>query len=348
MVGTGPGSARARCKTPFQVSRVAKKRLISIISPCFNEELGVTECHQAVKRVFEGPLAAYDWEHIFADNCSTDGTVGVLRNLASQDARVKIIINARNYGPFRSIFNALKRSSGDAVLVMLAVDLQDPPEALPEFVARWEQGFKVVYGVRRNRKESILMRAARTAFYRLVAASSDLRIPKDAGEFQLVDRQVVQALARYQDYYPYIRGMIANVGFRSTAVPIDWGVRKHGRSHNNLMHLYDQAINGLISFANLPMRLCVFLGLFFAAASLVYAAVAFFYALLSTHPVAPQGTMTLIVAAFFFGGVQLFFIGVIGEYVAAIHSQVRQGFVVVEEELVNFAAPLPGAAQGPA
>lgn len=321
---------------------MAEKRLISVISPCYNEERGVTDCYLAVKRVFEEALKGYEWEHIFADNSSTDSTVEILRGLAAKDARVKVIVNARNYGPFRSIFNALGHTSGDAVLVMLAVDLQDPPEVLTEFVARWEEGYKVVYGVRRNRKENVLMRAARNIFYRLVAASSDISIPRDAGEFQLIDRQVVRALTRYQDYYPYIRGMIANVGFRSVAVPFDWGVRKHGRSHNNLVRLYDQAVNGLISFANLPMRICVFLGLFFAASSLLYALWAFLRAIFATHPLAQPGIMTLIVGFFFIGGVQLFFIGVIGEYVAAIHSQVRQGFVVVEQELINLEPQAPG------
>jgi glycosyltransferase involved in cell wall biosynthesis len=322
---------------------MAQKRVISVISPCFNEEGAVTDCYLAVKRVFDGPLAAYDFEHVFADNCSGDRTVEVLRGLAAQDPRVKVIVNARNYGPFRSTFNAMLHTSGDAVLVMLAVDLQDPPGVLVDFVARWEEGFKVVYGVRRNRKESWLMRAARGLFYRLVAFSADIQIPLDAGEFQFIDRQVVEALKRYKDHYPYIRGMIANVGFKSASVAYDWGVRRHGKSRNNLFHLYDQAINGLISFANLPMRLCVFAGIFFAMGSLLYALVAVVLALLSPHPLAPPGTMTLIVALFFFGGVQLLSIGVIGEYVAAIHTQVRQGFVVVEQERINLPALPEGA-----
>jgi len=321
-----------------------EKRVISVVSPCYNEGRAVEDCYKAVKQVFEGPLAAYEWEHVFADNCSTDNTVEVLRGLAAKDPRVKVIVNARNYGPFRSTFNALMRTQGDAVLVMLAVDLQDPPAVLVDFVRRWEEGYKVVYGVRRNRKESLLMRAARSLFYRLVAFSADIRIPLDAGEFQFVDRKVIEALRRFKDHYPYIRGMIANVGFRSTSVEYDWGVRRQGGSRNNLMHLYDQAINGLISFANLPMRLCVFTGTFFALGSLAYAAVSVLLALLATKPLASPGIMTLIVAIFFFGGIQLLFIGVIGEYVASIHSQVRQGFVVVEQETINL-APFAGAPQ---
>jgi glycosyltransferase involved in cell wall biosynthesis len=317
------------------------KRLISVISPCYNEEKAVTDCYLAVKKVFEESLPGYDFEHVFADNCSTDGTVEVLRGLAAGDPRVKVIVNARNYGPFRSTFNALLKTRGDAVLVMLAVDLQDPPELLKDFVAQWEAGFKVVYGVRRNRKESLLMRAARSLFYRLIAMSSSIQIPLDAGEFQFVDRKVVEALRRFRDHYPYIRGMIANVGFKSTGIPYDWGVRRHGKSRNNYYHLYDQAVNGLISFTNLPMRISVFAGSLLAVGSFLFALVSMVLALVSPRPLAPPGIMTLIVALFFFAGIQLLFIGVIGEYVAAIHAQVRQGSVVVEQELINIDTPPP-------
>jgi hypothetical protein len=185
----------------------------------------------------------------------------------------------------------------------------------------------------------MLMRAARTLFYRLVAFSSNIRIPVDAGEFQFIDRKVVDALRQFKDHYPYIRGMIANVGFKSVGVPYDWGVRRHGGSRNNFFRLYDQAVNGLISFTNLPMRLSVFLGVFLALGSVLYALVTLILALLSPHPLASPGIMTLIIALFFFTGIQLLLVGVIGEYVAAIHAQVRQGAVVVEQERVNFEAP---------
>ena len=187
--------------------------------PCYNEERNVADCYKAVKKLFEGPLAGYDWEHVFSDNCSKDGTVEVLRGIAAKDPHVKVIVNARNFGAFRSMYNALLKTSGDGVVVMLAVDLQDPPELIKEFVAKWEEGYKVVYGIRKNRKESLLMRAARSLFYRMVAFSANVAIPVDAGEFQLIDRQVVEALRTQKDYYPYVRGMIANAGFKSVGIP---------------------------------------------------------------------------------------------------------------------------------
>jgi len=218
------------------------------------------------------------------------------------------------------------------------VDLQDPPSLLPEFVRHWEQGYKVVYGIRQNRRESLLMRSARSLFYRLVALSANVRIPEDAGEFQLIDRQVVEAMRHYQDHYPYVRGMIANVGFKSIGIGYNWGVRRHGKSSANLFHLYDNAVNGLISFSNLPMRIAVFIGLGVAAFSLASAVVAVLLRIFLPQD-SPQGIATLIVAVFFFGGIQLAFIGIIGEYVAAIHAQVRQGFAVFEQEQINIDPP---------
>jgi glycosyltransferase involved in cell wall biosynthesis len=294
------------------------------------------DCYLAVKKVFEEHLPGYEREHIFSDNCSTDNTAAVLKEVAKSDPCVRIIVNARNYGPMRSMFNALLRTRGDAVLVMLAVDLQDPPGVLKEFVAKWEEGYKVVYGVRENRKESLAMRSARKLFYRLVSLFANVHIPLDAGEFQLIDRRVVEALRRFQDHNPYVRGMIANVGFPSVGVPYNWGVRQHGKSHNSLFSLYDQAINGLISFTSAPMRISVWGGASLAIASLLYAVTAIVLDLLSIGPPVQRGITTVIVALFFFAGVQLLIIGVVGEYVAAIHAQVRHGAVVVEQELINF------------
>ncbi len=315
------------------------KPIISVVSPCYNEERNVEDCYLAVKAVFDEQLPGYEREHIFADNCSQDRTVEVLRRIAAQDPCVRVIVNSRNFGAFRSMFNALMRTRGAVVLPMLAVDLQDPPSLLPEFVRQWEAGYKVVYGIRQNRKESWLMRTARSAFYRLVKASADFNIPANAGEFQLLDRQAVEALRHYKDYFPYLRGMIASVGFKSIGIPYDWGVRRHGKSNANLLALYDQAVNGLISFTNLPMRISVLFGGFLAGLSMLVALASALLAVFMPQADVPQGVITIIVAIFFFFGVQLFFIGIIGEYVAAIHAQVRQGFAVFEQELINFGAP---------
>ena len=315
-------------------------KTISIISPCFNEAENVGACHQAVKALFEpdGPLFDYRCEHIFADNASTDGTVEILRELAASDPAVKVILNARNYGPFRSNFNALRAATGDAVLVFLPVDLQDPPHMIPEFVKLWESGVEVVAGARANRRESLALRACRAIFYRLVRALSDVDIPIDVGEFQLIDRKVWKAVVQHDDHYPYIRGIIASVGFRRVIVPYTWEARERGLSKNNLPRLIDQALNGIFSFTSVPMRLCTFGGIAMAGICFCYAALALGIWFIRPD-LAPRGMTTIITALFFLSGMQLTFIGILGEYVTSIHSQVRKRPLVVERERLNMDSP---------
>jgi glycosyltransferase involved in cell wall biosynthesis len=320
------------------------KKLISVVTPCYNEQQNVADCYEAVKRVFEGQLPDCDFEHVFCDNASIDGTLDVLRGLAARDRRVKVIANARNFGPFCSTFNGLLSTRGDAVVVLLAADLQDPPELIPEFVRRWREGYQVVYGIRRQREESLLMRSVRRVYYRLVSKFANIHIPLDVGEFQLVDRVIVEALRRFDDHYPYIRGMIANCGFRATGIEYTWRARKKGFSKNRLYHLIDQGLNGLVSFTKVPMRLCLIAGFLLAGLSLLYAVFSLLYHLLHSGEIAPPGVPTLIVALFFFSGVQLFFFGVLGEYISAVHFQVRKRPLVIEKERINFEAPAAGAA----
>jgi glycosyltransferase involved in cell wall biosynthesis len=283
----------------------------------------------------DGPLAAYELEHIFADNASSDATPAILTRLASEDHRTKVIFNARNFGFFRSNFNALRYATGDAVLVFLPADLQDPPDLLPEMVKLWENGYDVVAGERDNRQETWALRTSRRMFYRIVNRISDFRIPENVGEFQLIDRKVWRAVVAHEDQYPYIRGIIASVGFRRIILPYNWQTRKRGISKNNLFQLIDQALNGIFSFTSVPMRIASFAGFFVAALAMIYALVSAILGLLDPD-LAPRGTMTVIVALFFFSGVQLIFIGILGEYVTAIHAQVRRGPIVVERDRLNF------------
>ncbi|MFZ2995677.1 glycosyltransferase family 2 protein [Sphingobium sp.] len=312
-------------------------KTISIVTPCFNEADNVTACRDAVAALFApgAPLAGYGREHIFADNDSGDGTQDILRDLAAADPSMKVILNARNYGPFRSNFNALRAATGDAVVVFLPADLQDPAEMIPEFVALWESGVEVVAGARINRQESLALRACRALFYRTVRTLSDIDIPVNVGEFQLLDRKVWEAVVSHDDHYPYIRGIIASVGFRRVIVPYTWAARRSGLSKNNLPRLIDQALNGIFSFTNAPMRLCTFAGVAMAMLCLLYAFVTV-GVYIARPDLAPRGTMTLIVALFFLSGVQLVFLGILGEYVTSIHAQVRKRPLVVERERINM------------
>jgi polyisoprenyl-phosphate glycosyltransferase len=310
-------------------------KLISVISPCFNEEDNVAACYQAVRKLFETQLTSYESEHIFVDNASSDHTVDVLREIASQDTRLRVIVNARNYGPFRSTFNALRACRGDAVVVMLPVDLQDPPELIPEFVRLWNEGYKVVYGIRRNREEGFLLRSTRHFYYRLVKALSNIELHADVGEFQLIDKVVLKAITQFDDSYPYIRGQIANCGFRSIGIDYTWVARARGVSKNGTMGLLDQGLNGLISFSQAPIRCATIIGFALASLSIVYATLTLLINIFAGH-FGPPGTATLIIGMFFFFGISLFFQGLIGEYVGAIHAQVRHQGNVLEQERINF------------
>jgi glycosyltransferase involved in cell wall biosynthesis len=312
------------------------KKKISVISPCFNEEHNVKECYKAVNAVFKEYLSDYDYEHIFTDNSSNDNTVNILRKIAADDKRVKVIVNSRNFGPLKSAFNGVLRSSGDAVLVMLAVDLQDPPELIPEFVKKWEEGFKIVAGSRREREEGIIMRNTRKLFYHLVLKLSYVSIPPYVGEFQLIDKVIVDKLREFDDYDPYIRGMIANCGYETIIIPYKWKSRKKGKSKLKLYQLFDIAFNGMISFSNVPMRGAIVLGTLISITSLTYAIIMLIINIIFYRIIAPPGIATLITALFFFSGVNLLFLGLLGEYICAIHSQVRKKPLVIEKETINF------------
>lgn len=315
---------------------MTSKKMISIVTPCYNEEANVDECHAAVKAVFEKDLPGYDYEHIFCDNASTDSTLLKLRRIAAYDPHVKVVANARNFGPFNSMFNGLISTSGDAAIPLVPADLQDPPELIPEFVRLWEQGNEIVYGRRENREESRTLHAIRKVYYKWVNRLANIEIPLNVGEFTLIDRKVVNALRSCDDYYPYLRGMIANCGFKSAVVSYTWRARKRGLSKSNAYALVDQGLNGLISFTNVPMRLCMFLGMSIAALSIAYAFFALVYGLVFYRELSMPGIPTIIVSIFFFSGIQLFTLGVLGEYISAIHFQVRKRPLVVERDRVNF------------
>jgi glycosyltransferase involved in cell wall biosynthesis len=319
---------------------------ISIVSPCFNEEDNVQACAEVVRRLFETELSGYAREHIFCDNASTDRTVEILRQIAAADANVKVVVNARNFGLFRSTFNGLRYATGDATLVMLPVDLQDPPELLPTFVRHWEAGYPIVYGIRSVREEGLLFRTARRTFYWIVNRLSDFEIPENVGEFQLIDRVVLNQVLKFEEKYPYIRGIIAACGFPRKAVPYTWRSRKRGFSKNSLPTLIDNAFNGILSFTNIPMRLCTYSGFILATLSIVFS-LGMFVAYFANSDYVPRGITTLLVGLFFLSGVQLIFIGVLGEYVTSIHSQVRRGPMVIERELINISGRRDSGADSP-
>lgn len=308
---------------------------ISVITPCFNEEDGIIECVEVVRKIFERDLPGYDLEHIFCDNCSTDNTVNILKELAATDKRIKIIVNSRNFGILKNTYNGVLNSTGDAVILFMPADLQDPPELIPEFVKQWEKGYEIVYGIRSTREEGFLIRNIRHAYYRLLSKLTYVNYPPDAGDFQLIDRVVLEAMKNIDDAQPFMRIMTFDCGFRSYGISYTWRARKHGLSRNGWINMFLQGLNGIISFSGAPLRLALISGMILSSLSIIYAISVGFLALtgmLSTI----HGIPTVIVGLFFFGGVQLFFIGVLGEYILAIYNQVRRRPLVIERERINF------------
>lgn len=310
--------------------------LISIITPCYNEEDNVEECYQQIKDLFVTKLQEYNYELIFCDNASTDNTLAIMRTLAAKDNRVKVIANSRNVGAFKNAFNGLKWASGDAVLHILAADLQDPPELIVDFVKYWSEGYKIVYGIRAKRNESWILENSRKAYYRIIASLASVSLPPDVGEFQLLDRQVVDILTQINDHYPYTRGLIAQCGFSAKGIPYLMQARKKGKSKADWFHLIDVAINGIISMSNVPIRIITLSGFTLALFSLIYSIITLIISLVIHQKLIPPGIPTLIVALFFFSSVQIFLMGILGEYLAAIHSQVRPGPGVIEREIINI------------
>ena len=308
---------------------------LSIITPCYNEEVNVEICAQELKKVMQEKLAGYDYEHIFADNASSDSTLQKLREIAAVDAHIKIISNSRNVGPFRNMWNAMKSATGDAVVPLLPADLQDPPSVIPELVKYWEQGFLVTYGVRANREESLIMRLARGLYYRIIKKFASAVIPLNSGEFLLADKKVIDSILVVDDQYPYIRGLIAQTGVKSASVSYTWVKRERGKSKNNLISLIDQAINGFVSTSRVPARLALLGGFILSILGLGYAVFTLLTVLFS-NGTTPVGIPTIIVGIFLLGGVQLLFLGLIGEYILSIHGQVRRTPPMFEVERINF------------
>jgi glycosyltransferase involved in cell wall biosynthesis len=316
-------------------------KTITVVTPCFNEELNVRDCYEAVRKVFDEKLQGYQREHIFCDNASEDRTLEILREIAASDKSVRIIVNARNFGPLRNTFNGVMAAGGDAVLLFLPADLQDPPELLPDFVKLWEAGNEIVYGIRAVREEGRLMRGIRNAYYQLLTRFSEIKVPPGVGDYQLVDRKVVDRMRQVRDGYPFMRMMTFECGGRAVGVPYTWRARKKGLSKNRAAALIDQGLNGLVSFTSAPLRFGLYAGFVLSLLSIGYAVANLLLGLILYQRLAEPGILTLIVAMFFFGGVQLFFMGMIGEYILAIYGQVREKPVVFERERVNFDGPQP-------
>ncbi len=308
-------------------------RFVSVVTGCFNEEENVAELYRQVAEVFS-ELPDYSWELIFIDNASKDRTVAVLREIAGKDKRVKVIVNARNFGHVRSGYHALLQASGEAIIAM-ASDLQDPPWLIKEFIAKWEQGCKVVMAVKKESEESRILYGLRQLYYRILSRLSDVDLVEQYTGFGLYDRKVIDIIRTLDDPYPYFRGLIADLGFDSARVEFVQPKRQHGKTKSNFYVLFDMALLGMTSYSKVPLRLATMLGFASAGVSLLAALFYFVYKLVYWKSFS-LGLAPVVVGIFFFSSVQLFFLGIVGEYVGSIHTHVRKMPLVVERERINF------------
>ncbi|MBY0507281.1 MAG: glycosyltransferase family 2 protein [Bryobacteraceae bacterium] len=316
-------------------------KLVSVVTPCYNEEANVEELCARVRRVMEG-LPQYRYEHLFIDNASQDATVAKLKQIASQDRNVKIIVNCRNFGHVRSPMHGLYQATGD-IIIMLFADLQDPPELLKDLLAEWENGTPVVLAIKRTSEESGLMFAIRTAYYRLVEKLTDFEVYEHFTGFGLYDRQLLDILReKYPDPYPYFRGMIAEVGFPYKSVFYNQKRRLRGITKNNFYTLYDAAMLGITKLSKVPLRLVTFFGFASAMASLLVGLFYLIYKLAFWNSFS-VGVAPLVIGIFLFISVQMVSLGIIGEYIGSIHTMVQNRPLVIERERINFDVP---AAQG--
>lgn len=306
---------------------------ISVVTPCYNEEQNVDAVYEQVKSVFSN-IAGYTYEHIFIDNDSHDQTVPLLKAIASQDKNVKIIVNLRNFGHIRSPYYGILQAHGDAVIFLVA-DLQDPPDMIPLFIKKWEEGNKIVIGIKNQSEENKLIFLVRKLYYFLIRKIADTEQISNFMGFGLYDSSFVDILRTLHEPYPYFRGIVAELGFSKIKIPYTQRVRKKGKTKNNFYTLYDMAMLGFVNHSKIPLRLASFIGFGVATLSLFIAVIYFVYKLIFWYEFS-IGTAPLVIGLFFFSSVQLFFIGIIGEYIGAIYTQVRNRPLVIEKERINF------------
>ncbi|MFN8611346.1 MAG: glycosyltransferase family 2 protein [Vulcanimicrobiota bacterium] len=316
-----------------QATQPARQRLISIVTPCFNEEMNVVELYRRVRAVMEAE-SNYRYEHIFIDNASTDQTVSVLRGLAADDQRIKVIVNARNFGHLRSPVHALCEARGVARILIVS-DLQDPPEMLSDFLRKWEQGFQIVVGVKEGSEEAKPMYMLRRLYYSVLAQFAEVHLVQNFTGFGLYDRSVIRRLKKFGEPYPYFRGLVSETGASICEIPYFQPIRKRGITKNNFYTLFDLAMLGMTSHSKVPLRFTTGLGFLLSLLSLLVG-LGYFIAKLVFWNSFSLGIAPLVIGVFWISSVQLFFLGVVGEYLGAVHTRVTNRPLVIEKERINF------------
>lgn len=315
---------------------VSEKKKISVMIPCYNEKENARPIYEAVKQELETSLPQYDYEILFIDNCSTDGTREILREICAQDKQVKVILNAKNFGQFNSPYYGILQTSGDCTITMCA-DFQDPVEMIPKFVKAWEEGYKVVCGIKTASKENPIVYFLRSCYYKVIKKMSSVEQIEHFTGFGLYDKSFVQVLRDLRDPTPFMRGIVAEFAPKRMDIPYTQPKRRAGKTHNNWYSLYDAAMLSFTSYTKVGLRVATFFGFFVAFVSF-FIALAYLVLKLCFWDFFAIGYAPMVIAICLLGGVQLFFIGFVGEYIMSINARVMNRPLVIEEERLNFEA----------
>lgn len=313
---------------------------VSILIPCYNEAENVVPMSEAIVSIMTEKLSRYDYELIFIDNCSTDGTRDLLRVICSGNPKIKAILNAKNFGQFNSPYYGMCQTTGDCT-VTLCCDFQDPVELIPTFVEKWEEGNKIVSGIKTTSRENPLFRALRTVYYRIIKKMSSVEQIEHFTGFGLYDREFIEILKTLDDPTPFLRGIVAELGYKRCDVPYEQQKRRAGKTHNNFYTLYDAAMLSVTSYTKVGLRIATIAGFVLSAVSIVVAVVYLILKLCMWYEFS-AGMAPMLIGLFVFSSVQLFFIGFLGEYIMSINTRVMHRPLVIEEERINF--PVPKAA----
>ena len=307
---------------------------ISILIPCYNEAENVGPISKAVTEIVERELSRYDYELVFIDNDSTDGTRDIIRGLCADNPRIKAILNARNFGQFNSPYYGMLQVTGDCVIEMVA-DFQDPVEMIPKYVHEWEKGYKIVIGIKTSSKENRLMYWLRSCYYKTIKKLSDVEQIEHFTGSGLYDREFIEVLRNLDDPTPFLRGIVAELGYRRKEIPYEQSRRRAGKTHNNFYRLYDAAMLSVTSYTKAGLRLATIFGSICAVVSMLIALVYLVMKLIWWDRF-PAGMAPMLIGMLFLGSVQLFFIGFLGEYIMSINQRVMKRPLVIEEERINF------------
>ena len=309
---------------------------ISITIPCYNEEENVYPLHDALVEMFERDLPNYEYELLYIDNCSSDRTRELLKELGKQDKHVKAILNAKNFGQFNSPYYGMMQTTGDCTILM-AADFQDPVEMVPKYVAEWEKGYKIVIGRKTSSKESSIVYHLRSLYYKIIKKFSEVEQIEHFTGFGLYDKDFMDVLRNLKDPTPFLRGIVAELGYKRKEIPYEQPQRRAGKTHNNWYSLYDAAMLSFTSYTKIGLRLATFIGICVGALSFIIAIVYLIMKLVFWDTFT-AGMAPVIIGMFFLGSVQLFFLGFMGEYILSMNQRIMNRPLVIEEERINFDA----------